>query len=85
MTAQAEAHENEGHSPAAWTAVVIMLLGLALGTLFFTLIGFGVMSEDASWTVWASAVLLPIGLIVGWAMSRAGWGINGPKFQPKGH
>ena len=26
---------GEGHSPAAWTAVVIMLIGFAAGTLFF--------------------------------------------------
>jgi len=28
---------GHGHSPAAWTAVVIMLVAIALGTLFFFL------------------------------------------------
>ena len=28
---------GEGHSPAAWTAVIIMLVAIAVGTLFFWL------------------------------------------------
>ena len=51
---------GHGHSPAAWTAVVIMLVAVTLGTVFFFL--------DMPALVWASAGLLLIGLIVGWAM-----------------
>ncbi|MEV7694378.1 DUF6704 family protein [Microbacterium sp. NPDC089189] len=68
---------GHGHSPAAWTAVVIMLVAVALGTLFFVL--------DLPVLVWASVVLLVIGLIVGWALKRAGWGANGPKYVAKEH
>lgn len=68
---------GHGHSPAAWTAVIIMLVAVALGTLFFFL--------DIPALVWASVVLLVIGLIVGWALSRAGWGANGPKYIAKEH
>lgn len=68
---------GHGHSPAAWTAVVIMLVAFALGTLFFVL--------EIPALVWASAGLLVVGLIVGWALSRAGWGARGPKYVPKGH
>ena len=32
---------GHGHSPAAWTAVVIMLLAVTLGTLFFYGYGLG--------------------------------------------
>ncbi|WP_347979038.1 DUF6704 family protein [Microbacterium sp. ProA8] len=68
---------GHGHSPAAWTAVVIMLVAVALGTLFYFL--------DMPALVWASAALLVIGAIVGWAMSRAGYGVNGSKYAAKEH
>ncbi|MDF2849237.1 MAG: hypothetical protein K0R97_3219 [Oerskovia sp.] len=68
---------GHGHSPAAWTAVVIMLVAVSLGTLFFFL--------DIPMLVWASAVLLVIGLIVGWAMAKAGDGVNGSKYVAKEH
>ncbi|GAA2575976.1 DUF6704 family protein [Microbacterium binotii] len=68
---------GHGHSPAAWTAVVIMLVAVALGTVFFVL--------DMPVLVWASVGLLVVGLIVGWALARAGWGVNGPKYVAKEH
>jgi len=68
---------GHGHSPAAWTAIVIMLVAVSLGTLFFFL--------DLPALVWASAALLVVGLIVGWAMAKAGYGVNGPKYSPKQH
>lgn len=71
------AEPGHGHSPAAWTAVVIMLVAFSLGTLFFWL--------DLPVLVWASAGLLVVGLIVGWAMAKAGYGVNGPKYAPKHH
>ncbi|MDZ8276063.1 DUF6704 family protein [Microbacterium aquimaris] len=68
---------GHGHSPAAWTAVVIMLVGFAIGTTAFFL--------DIPWLVWASAVLVVVGLVVGWAMAKAGYGVNGPKYTAKEH
>ena len=68
---------GHGHSPAAWTAVVIMLLAFALGTLFFWL--------DMPVLVWASVGPLAVGAIVGWAMSKAGYGAYGDKYTPKAH
>lgn len=68
---------GHGHSPAAWTAVVIMLLAVAIGTVAFYL--------DVPWIVWASAVLLVVGLLVGWVMKRAGYGVGGAKSAPKVH
>ena len=47
---------GHGHSPAAWTAVVIMLLAVTLGTVFFVL--------DMPALVWASVGLLVVGAIV---------------------
>ncbi|MCC4248764.1 MULTISPECIES: DUF6704 family protein [Microbacterium] len=68
---------GHGHSPAAWTAVIIMLLAVTLGTLFFWF--------DLPVLVWASVGLLVVGAIVGWAMGKAGYGANGAKSNPKAH
>ena len=68
---------GHGHSPAAWTAVVIMLVAVTLGVVFYWF--------DMPALVWASAVLLVVGLIVGWALAKAGYGVNGSKYTPKEH
>jgi len=68
---------GHGHSPAAWTTVVIMLIALTFGTLFFFL--------DMPLLVWLSVVLLVIGLIVGFIMTKAGYGVGGSKTVSKQH
>jgi hypothetical protein len=68
---------GEGHSPAAWTTVVIMLVAFASGTVFFVL--------DMPIGVYSSVGLLIIGPIVGVIMSKVGYGVNGPKYVPKAH
>lgn len=62
---------GHGSSPAAWTAVVIMLVGVAIGTvaLFF----------DVLAVVLVGAALIPIGLIVGGVMKKAGFGVGGTR------
>ncbi|REJ05496.1 hypothetical protein DY023_09615 [Microbacterium bovistercoris] len=76
------ADPGHGHSPAAWTAVIVMLAGFAIGTLGFCLAEFGPV-----WValIWIGVALIPIGPIVGWAMAKAGYGVNGPKYSPKAH
>jgi hypothetical protein len=59
---------GHGHSPAAWTAVTIMLVAFVIGTVAFFL--------DLAWLVWASAGLLVVGLIVGWIMAKVGYGVT---------
>lgn len=71
------ADPGHGHSPAAWTAVAIMLIAFIAGTVAFYM--------DAPWVVVGCAVLLLIGLLVGWIMKRVGYGVDGPKYQPKAH
>ena len=68
---------GHGHSPAAWTSVIIMLIALSIGTTALFL--------DEIWLVWASAALFVVGPIVGFILSKAGYGVRGPKYQPKGH
>ena len=68
---------GHGHSPAAWTTVVIMLVAVSLGTLFFFL--------DMPILVWLSVVLLVLGLVVGFVMAKAGYGVGGSKTTVKQH
>lgn len=68
---------GEGHSPAAWTAVVVMLIAVSLGTVAFVL--------GLVWLVWVSVALLVVGALSGWILAKAGYGVNGPKFTPKPH
>jgi hypothetical protein len=71
------ADPGHGHSPAAWTAVIIMLVGVAIGTFFFFL--------DMPIVVWVAAGIVLVGALVGWGMAKAGYGANGPKYAPKEH
>ncbi|MFV0320470.1 MAG: DUF6704 family protein [Microbacterium sp.] len=71
------ADPGHGNSPAAWTAVIIMLAAFVTGAVAFYF--------DVVWLVWASAGLLVAGAIVGWIMAKAGYGVAGPKYQAKGH
>ena len=68
---------GHGHSPAAWTAVVVMLTTLSIGTVAFFL--------ALWWLVIVMAVLTLVGWGVGFVMAALGWGVNGPKYQPKDH
>lgn len=72
-----ESDPGHGHSPAAWTAVIIMLIAFAAGTLFFWF--------DQPVLVWASAGLLVIGAITGWVLAKLGYGVRGPRYVPKVH
>lgn len=71
------ADPGHGHSPAAWIAVVIMLLGFALGTVFFC--------AGLHVGVYVSVAIVVIGAISGWVLAKAGWGVKGPKYTPKAH
>lgn len=68
---------GHGHSPAAWTAVIIMLAAFTIGTVAFFF--------DVQWLVWSSAALVLVGVIVGFVLSKSGYGVNGPKYVPKEH
>ncbi|AZZ48697.1 hypothetical protein C5C31_11380 [Rathayibacter rathayi] len=67
--------DNHGHSPAAWTAVVIMLVGFTIGTIAFWF--------DVPLVVWLSVGLVVVGLLAGVGMAKAGYGVNGPKATSK--
>jgi hypothetical protein len=71
------ADPGHGHSPAAWAAVIVMTFALAVGTVAFFL--------AVWWLVVASAVLVALGWVLGFVLAAMGWGVKGPKYQPKGH
>jgi hypothetical protein len=68
---------GHGNSPAAWTAVIIMLVAFAIGTIAFCF--------DLPFLVWSAAGLAVIGLIVGWILARVGYGVGGDRYIPKEH
>jgi len=72
-----ESEPGHGNSPAAWTAVIIMLVAFAAGTLFFWF--------DLPILVWASAGLLVIGAITGVVLAKLGYGVGGAKVTTKAH
>lgn len=72
-----ETEPGEGHSPAAWVAVIIMLAAISGGTLAFWF--------DVPWLVWSCAGLVVVGAIAGAVLSRLGYGVKGPRYVPKVH
>ncbi len=66
---------GHGDSPAAWTAVIVMLLGFAIGSVAFAL--------HQPLFVWIGVGVLVIGALLGWILSKAGYGVRGPKYTPK--
>ena len=75
MTIESDA--GHGNSPAAWTAVIIMLVAFTIGTLAFWFV--------IPWLVIASAVLVVLGAVTGKVLAVLGYGVGGTKFAPKAH
>ena len=71
------ADPGHGNSPAAWTAVIIMLIAFVIGTFAFWF--------EMVWLVWASAGLLLVGALTGLVMTKLGYGVNGDKVVSKEH
>lgn len=62
--------DNHGNTPAAWTAVIIALAGFVVG-------GIGLMVDV--WAVfWVGVALAPVAIVVGYVMSRLGYGTPAP-------
>lgn len=68
---------GHGNSPAAWTCVFIMLAGGLISSIAFVI---------ASTPIFvAGIVVMFVGLIVGYIMRKAGYGVNGSKLKNSGH
>lgn len=62
---------GHGDSVASWTAVIIIMVAFAVGTLAFWF--------DQAALVWISAVVAVAGVPVGMYLKRAGYGVGGKK------
>jgi hypothetical protein len=54
-----------------------MIAAFVIGTFAFWFV--------LPWLVIVAAVILLVGLLVGWIMKRAGYGVGGAKYVPKEH
>ncbi len=61
--------DNHGNTPAAWTAVVVALLGFLVG-------GIGLMVGSMT-MFWVGVALAPVALVAGSIMSKMGYGSAG--------
>ena len=62
---------GHGNSVASWTTVIILMAAFALATGFFWFEQYDL--------VYASAALIPAGLLVGLILKKAGYGVGGSK------
>jgi hypothetical protein len=61
-------HDNHGSTPAAWTAVTIIMVAFLVGAFA---VGFAV-----PWLFWASVGLVVVGVVVGKVMQMMGMGAD---------
>lgn len=68
---------GHGNSPAAWTCVIVMLVGALIASIAFVI---------ASTPIFiAGAAVMVVGLILGYVMRKAGYGVEGSKLKNSGH
>jgi Flp pilus assembly protein TadB len=68
---------GHGNSPAAWTCVIVMLVGALIAAIAFVI---------ASTPIFvAGAAIMVLGLLAGWVMRKAGYGVGGSKLKNTGH
>lgn len=58
--------DHHGNTPAAWTAVTVILIGFVVG-------GIGLVIMNMT-VFWIGLILLPVGAIVGKVMQKMGLG-----------
>jgi hypothetical protein len=61
-------HDDHGSTPAAWTAVTIIMVAFLVG-------GLGVLIAQP-WVFWAGVVLAVVGVVVGKVMQMMGTGVT---------
>ena len=60
--------DNHGNTPAAWTAVIVVLAGFVVG-------GIGLMIGSMT-MFWVGVALAPVGVVIGSIMSKMGHGAS---------
>ena len=67
-------HYHHGNTPAAWTAVTIIMVAFLVGAI-------GVVVAQP-WLFWVGVALTVLGMAVGYAMSLMGYGQPRDEHQP---
>lgn len=70
---------GHGNSPAAWTSVTVMLIGVIIGCIAF-LIG-----ESATVLFIVGVAVILVGVALGPILKMAGYGVGGSKLKSNGH
>jgi ABC-type iron transport system FetAB permease component len=68
---------GHGNSPAAWTTVFVMLVGALIMSIAFVIANTPIFI--------AGGVVMLAGLVIGFAMRKAGYGVGGSKLKNSGH
>ncbi|GAA3288068.1 HGxxPAAW family protein [Arthrobacter citreus] len=68
---------GHGNTPAAWTCVLIMMAGALVSSIAF-------IAASTLWFVVGLGVMV-VGLIVGYVLRKAGYGVGGSKLSNNGH
>ena len=76
---------GHGNSPAAWTCVLVMLAGAGLSSFAFVLASTEGNHDLGTLLFWVGIGIMFIGLLVGFVMRKAGYGVGGSKLKNKGH
>ena len=63
------AHDHEGNSVAAWTAVSIIMLGSLVSAIAFPL--------TSTWLFWVGIVVIVLGVVAGKVLAMMGFGVEG--------
>lgn len=69
MSSELVDHDDHGSTPAAWTAVTIIIVA-------FVVSGIGILIAQA-WVFWAGVVLVGLGIVVGKVMQMTATGATG--------
>ena len=68
---------GHGNSPAAWTCVIVMLVGALIMAIAFVIANTPIFI--------AGGVVMLAGLVIGFVMRKAGYGVGGSKIKNTGH
>ena len=68
---------GHGNTPAAWTCVLIMMAGGLISSIGFVI-------ASVLWFCIGLGVMV-LGLIVGFILKKAGYGVGGSKLSDNGH
>lgn len=68
---------GHGNSPAAWTCVIVMLIGALVASIAYVI--------GSTPIFIAGGVVMVLGLIIGFVLRKAGYGVGGSKLKNSGH